>query len=373
MVLSRPPHPMKFERSLLAILLLPLPFASLFAVEEQEPEILHEGIAVENVCAWPNLTRLEDGSLVVVFHNQPSHGQQEGDVECWASVDGVSWEKRSIITRHEPDTVRMNHAAGLAKDGSLLVLCSGWSNRKHPDRPKQKAFRDDILSPWILRSRDGGANWTQSEEFPRAESGWSEYIPFGDIWSGEDGRLHTSCYQGRYREPKQSTATAGWRSWHFYSEDDGETWIRGAQIGARHNETAIFPADTGAWLAAARIDCVELIRSEDDGKTWSDPMPVTGRNEINGHFTQLADGRLLLSYGVRIDGRRGVCAKLSEDGGKTWSPPFRISHTDDGGDCGYPSTVQREDGALVTAWYSNRSPLHRGYHLGVTVWKAPAR
>jgi hypothetical protein len=40
-------------------------------------------------------------------------------------------------------------------------------------------------------------------------------------------------------------------------------------------------------------------------------------------------------------------------------------------DCGYPSTVQRTDGKLVTAWYSKASENHQRYHMGVAVWEVP--
>lgn len=337
----------------------------------QEPQILRQVVAVKNVCAWPNLTEMPDGTIIAVIFNKASHGQKEGDIDCWASRDGLSWEKRSTITRHEPNTVRMNHAAGLANNGDLIVLCSGWSNIKQPTRPKQSAFRDTILRAWVLRSADGGRTWKKHESFAATQSGWSEYIPFGDIWSGVDGALHVSCYQGKFRDPTQSTKTKGWRSSHLRSDDDGLTWKVVSVIGPRHNETTLFPLGEKRWLAAARVDKVELIRSDDNGATWQKPKPVTDRNEINGHLSRLNDGRLLLSYGVRVNGRRGVCAKISNDNGSSWSKPLRLAHTADGGDCGYPSSVQRADGSIVTAWYSNQSPQHQGYHLGVTVWNAP--
>ena len=58
-------------------------------------------IAIDNVCAWPNLTRTPDGTIVATIFNQPCHGKWEGDVECWASEDGGEhWSE--IITGMAP-------------------------------------------------------------------------------------------------------------------------------------------------------------------------------------------------------------------------------------------------------------------------------
>ena len=46
----------------------------------------------------------------------------------------------------------------------------------------------------------------------------------------------------------------------------------------------------------------------------------------------------------------GNQARISEDG-QTWSEPMVISDDGSGGDLGYPSTVQVDDGSLVTVWY----------------------
>jgi hypothetical protein len=52
-------------------------------------------VAIDNVCAWPNLTVLRDGTIIATIFNQPCHGLWEGDVECWGSADGGrSWTLR---------------------------------------------------------------------------------------------------------------------------------------------------------------------------------------------------------------------------------------------------------------------------------------
>ncbi len=339
-------------------------------IKELRPENLEQAVAVENVCAWPNLTALPDGTIAAILHNQPSHGQMEGDIECWTSSDGLSWEKASTVTQHEPGTVRMNHAAGLDADGNLIVLCSGWNNHKQEERPKQDDFRDNILLGITLRSSDGGKTWEKMGELPRDKKGWCELIPFGDIWAEKTGMLAASCYHGSFSDPAASTQMSGYQSHLIRSSDGGKTWKIAAVIGPVHNETTIVPLGRNRWLAAAREKQVDMIRSLDNGRTWSEPEPATGRNEINGHLLRLADGRTLLSYGVRIKDRFGVCAKLSDDEGRTWGPVFRIAESKEW-DCGYPSSVQLPNGKIATAWYAKASNLSANYHMGSTVWSAP--
>ena len=100
-------------------------------------------VAIDNVCAWPNLTLLPDGTLIATIHNEPSHGHHEGDVECWASNDGGrSWKLRGVPAPHESGTVRMNVAAGLAHDGSLIVLSSGWGGPEFLEKFCRSGFVD---------------------------------------------------------------------------------------------------------------------------------------------------------------------------------------------------------------------------------------
>jgi hypothetical protein len=102
-----------------------------------------------------------------------------------------------------------------------------------------------------------------------------------------------------------------------------------------------------------------------------------------GHFLQLEDGRILLCYGSRITGMYGVCARVSEDEGKTWSRPKILVSAPGPMDSGYPSSVQLDDGTIVTAYYAGprasqwarkyspyAMPWHQRYHMAICRWQA---
>ena len=171
-------------------------------------------VAVDDVCAWPNLTVLDDGSIVATIFNKPSHGQVAGHVDCWASTDGGrTWRKRGTAAPREPGANRMNVAAGQAKNGDLIVVSSGWSNRCPPGK-EGPAYRAGIVNPWVCRSADGGRRRSiDKRSFPARGLRGGNVIPFGDIVAGEDGTLRGAIYEVMDRRDD--------RVWMFRSRDDG--------------------------------------------------------------------------------------------------------------------------------------------------------
>lgn len=334
------------------------------------PVVVTRYVAIDNVCAWPNLATLRDGTIIATIFNQPSHGRAEGDVECWATTDGLFWSRRGTPAPHEASANRMNVAAGRANNGDLLVLSSGWSLKK--DAQGKVVSLVEVLAPWICRTRDGGTNWQiDKQSFPRAMAGRTQQVPFGDILPGGDGALRVACY-ARDLQTKQDAV------WMFRSADDGKTWEVQSRISGANSETAIFHLGAGRWLAAARSLGqtklrLDLFRSDDDGKTWIAAEPLSGAMQHPAHLTRLQDGRLLLTYGNRVTGQFGVLARLSADEGKTWGEPLTLVDDLLSGDCGYPASAQMRDGKVLTAYYSNGTPAHRRYHMGVVVWAPPAK
>ena len=326
--------------------------------------------AVQGVCAWPNCQILPDGTILALIFNQPCHGLWEGDLDCWASEDGGStWRFRARVARHEQGTNRMNCAAGIATDGDIVVLCSGWADRRPRGAPVA-AHRQPLRS-WVCRSGDSGATWSVSDAFPAPpQSGigtGNELIPFGNIRAAHDGSLRVAAYLRRDDSR---------RCYMLRSDDDGRSWAITAILHPEGNETDILHLGGGRWLAVCREfrerrDVhLELFGSTDDGQTWTRRMPLTLPRQVTGHLTRLASGRILLSHGNRCWNNFGVDVRISDDEGTTWSPPVRIADCPRS-DCGYPSTVQRADGRAVTAYYTQISKDFH-YEMRVATWNPTA-
>jgi hypothetical protein len=138
------------------------------------------------------------------------------------------------------------------------------------------------------------------------------------------------------------------------------------------NETTILHLGQGQWLAASREGSdthLEKIISHDDGRTWARVGALTKSCQVPGHLLKLQNGKVLLSYGNRIENQCGVEAKISADNGTSWSDTIRLANMPvwDGG---YASSVERDDGMIVTAYYSQhpeRGPYQ--YQMGAVTWK----
>ena len=331
-------------------------------------------VAIDNKGLWPNLTKLPNGELAAAIYNHPSHGYgSNSDVELWVSGDGGrSWGFRSQVTDHpdNPNAIRMNHAVGLNADGELVAIVSGYQERqKLPFLPLQCCISKDQGATWERRILD------------------IDYVPFGDIFALPDGRLICSMYARIDGQPIRRKCAI------FFSEDEGRTWGNETRV-ADTSETHIIRSQTGVLLAVGRTSCVDsmdrvlphgsgqmLFKSEDDGETWSPGKPLSPQGQENAHLLELKDGRLLCSFTSRIPGLFGVVLRMSADKGESWSYPVvlismpaRDWHKTD---CGYPSSIQIDDGTIVTAYYfgpkkpewaAHGLPWHQRYHMGVARW-----
>jgi hypothetical protein len=208
--------------------------------------------------------------------------------------------------------------------------------------------RKQELGTWIVRSEDGGVSWSARASCPINS-------PHGPIVL-RNGRL---LYAGKDL----------WGGTHqvgvWQSDDDGRSWQPLALIAARdgddvkhYHELHAVETTSGRLIVHIRnhnqanngetLQC----ESEDGGRSWTTPHPI-GVWGLPSHLLRLRDGRLLMTYGYRRP-PYGNQARISEDDGRTWSEPIVLSDDGASGDLGYPSTVQLDDGQLVTVWYELR-------------------
>lgn len=311
---------------------------------------------------WPTLTRTENGELIVVWSGRrEAHVCPFGTVEMMTSHDdGANW----TFPRTVYDGPIDDRDAGVLEtaNGILIVttftslayapmVAEGGSKAKDPawlavhHRITDEETREGELGCWCFRSTDGGLSF----------SGRIDTIvnsPHGPCQLA-DGRL---LYAGKelWTDEKRIGVSV--------SPDDGETWEWLAEIPTREGDAAKEYHELHAVQCASGKIIVQIrnhnaankgetLQSEstDGGKTWTVPHPI-GVWGLPSHLLRLRDGRLLMTYGHR---RKpfGNQARVSTDEGATWSEPIEISGDGIGGDLGYPSTVELEDGGFVSVWY----------------------
>jgi hypothetical protein len=168
--------------------------------------------------------------------------------------------------------------------------------------------------------------------------------------------------------------------------DGGITWNR---VGVasnpiqKSNSFSIMPSSVrltkDSIVSAVRRkegneNFIELVRSDDNGATWRQvsriTVHVTGNSGNPPSMLRLKDGRLCVTYGHRAV-PFGIRARISTDEGATWGEELILRKDAGDRDLGYPRTVQRPDGKLVTVYYYNDGGKTERY-IAATIWDAPA-
>jgi hypothetical protein len=114
---------------------------------------------------------------------------------------------------------------------------------------------------------------------------------------------------------------------------------------------------------------IEAWKSTDNGSTWSfvnKLAPDTGEGNPP-HLLRLADGQLCLTYGIRAK-PYGMFARLSSNAGASWGEPIVLRDDGGGRDLGYPRSVERPDGRVVTIYYFWDEKTGPERYVAATIW-----
>jgi len=308
-------------------------------------------VAVKGGGYFPVLVQLRDGSLGAAVRGGAPHIGIKGRLDWIHSTDGGrTWSAPSVIVDSEWDD--RNPAVGLMADGAIVVAYA--EARTYNEKGEWDTSAGEYVLFYVL-STDNGRTWSEKQKlYTGPIRGGS---PFGRIILLSDGTALMSLYGGR--DPGwqgQLPEGANKLSGLVRSTDNGRTWSEFSLVSATgHNEMTLLALSDDHLLAELRTSAgaVDQSESADGGRTWSAPVPVTQAAQHPPDICRLQSGKLLLTYGNRRP-PFGVGAVISTDEGKTWLYDKRVMlawtslHTD----CGYPSTVQLQDGSIVTMYYS---------------------
>ncbi len=320
---------------------------------------------------WPTLSRRANGELLLAFSGgREKHVCPFGRLEWMRSSDnGKTWGWPQVLYDSPID----DRDAGVVETSKGAILVTNFTSLAYETVLKRAekaqlgepgSFADSkLLEEWqaahrrlndedrkrevgsyIMRSTDGGVTWSVRCSVPVNS-------PHGPI-NLHDGRV---LYPGK----------ALWKDGRIgvcESKDDGQTWDWLSQIPTRegdsdqkYHELHAVEAANGTIVCHIRNENEknprETLQSEssDGGRTWSIPHPI-GVWGLPSHLLKMAGGALLMTYGHRR-APIGIQARVSRDHGATWSEAMKLSTDGISSDIGYPSTVEADDGSLVTAWY----------------------
>ena len=284
-------------------------------------------------------TQLPDGKLVLAACRKDTDATFFG-IHVYESSDlGDTWTQinRTPLFGKEP-------ALAALADRTLILTTQGLGTR--PDGVPPGTF--------TFRSRDGGRTWDELH----VDDGDAAYPYPRNIIADRDGSFLYLRADGIDIETCRSI-------------DGGDTWSfsRGKVdwdpkdmdiITALFAEIGVLRASGGRLLATLRreppltggegFEDTFLTESADDGESWSRPWRASDTAEVHGYLTELADGRLLMTY-ASYHLPYGPAAVVSSDGGKTFDRdnPIQLAVA---ANCyaGWPVTLQLADGSLITSY-----------------------
>jgi len=244
----------------------------------------------------PTTVLLEDGKTILTVYPK-GHGNGE-IVYKKSSAGGLTWSERIPVpeswkTSKEVPTI---YRVIDKNDKKRLIVFSGLY-------PARIAVSEDDGNSWseLNKTGDWGGVVVMASLVP-LKTGKGHYMAMFH----DDMRFLTADGQKKYDEDKKINDQRLFTLYKTFSYDGGLTWSYPEAILSRRNmnlcEPGIVRSPDGKQLAVllrenARRFNSQIIFSNDEGKTFTDPKPLP--NTLNGdrHVLRYApDGRLLVVF-----------------------------------------------------------------------------
>jgi hypothetical protein len=232
----------------------------------------------------------------------------------------------------------------------------------------------------IRRSTDGGKTWSEDEALPQGWTLDRQFIIVDDSGGKYNGRLYIGGNGSIYNTERDALpALFFWRSLDNGVTWDRPITLTGKRSGGSLNSwnTAILPDGTAVFAYGDNSDYpnyeIKLLLSKDGGETLSKALPVANGTVYNP-VTVTADrsngpfrGRLYVGWPGKVGDRVQLLVTRSDDQGKTWSEPVAVADAPAAKEMGLnaistPAITVNKDGVVGATWNDRRGTRdNKGY------------
>ncbi len=299
--------------------------------EDPPPQVISRGAAAGSYQAFPDVARMANGDLLCVFY--AGYGHVSLPKEGWPRGGRICGVRSADEGRTWSEPVVVYDGPDDDRDPHVARLSDGsvWCSFF----PYRKDAQGKVsYEASVVGARADGRTWAEAHRV--LARGWACSAPVRELPDG-------SWLLGVYHE-EGSTAYGG----VLRSVDQGKTWSQPIPIdpgsGVRLDaETDVIRLRDGRLFAALRGDRVNMhyAISGDGGLSWSGVKDI-GFAGHAPHLNRLGTGEILLVHRLPQ-----TALHVSRDDTKTWEGPFGIDRTIGA----YASTVELKDGTVLVVYY----------------------